>query len=152
MDSLKHFLCQKLRKDYRDISKIPADRRTTETYKRKESTFVTSLNQLLDISIKSLYHSNVITPEDKDFLLNHWDKTISTVKDQSTSQMVQQRLDKQNKYQVYAEKQKISENATGTLDISTDISQTHPLSTPRLSERRRKQEHLFAWTWTFSAR
>ena len=54
--------------------------------------------------------------------------------------MVQQILDKQNKYQVYAERQKISENATGTLDISTDISQDEANSSLEYTPSQRKKK------------
>ena len=111
--SLKHRLFQQVRKEYQDVNKIPTDRRTTEAYTRKATTLVTSLNQLLDISKKSLQQSNLITAEDRDFLVNHWDKTISTVKDVGTSRMIQKKLDvaeratvRAEKFQVYAEKQR----------------------------------------------
>ena len=120
--SLKHFLFQQVRKEYQDIRKIPPDRRTTEAYTRKATTLVASLNQLLDISKKSLQQSNLITAEDRDFLVNHWDKTISTVKDMGTSRMIQKKLDVAEKYQVYAEKQRPLQNTSGALDLSIDLS------------------------------
>ena len=36
---------------------------------------------LFDITVKSLQSSNMITDEDRDFLQNHWDKTVGSTPD-----------------------------------------------------------------------
>ena len=98
------------------------------------------MNQLLGISKKSLQQSYLLTAEDRDFLVNHWDKTISAVKDQSTSRMIQKKLDAVEKYQVYAEKQRPLQNTSGTLELSIELSSqdkaNSSLEYTRLSRRR----------------
>ena len=66
---------------YKKLNKIPQSRRGTESFKKKEAEFTKSLELLFDITVKSLHGSGLITPEDRTFLLHHWDKTISSTRD-----------------------------------------------------------------------
>ena len=77
-----------LRDSYRAITKIPLNRRSTDSYKKKEDTFLKSLDELFDISIKKQIHTGLITDEDRYFLLNHWQKPISSIRDVATKKMV----------------------------------------------------------------
>ena len=80
--------------------------------------YVTGLQQLHDITKKSLQSSNLITAEDRDFLLNHWDKTISTTRDMGAFRSVERRMNKKNSYQAFAEKQQASTPTSSRLDLS----------------------------------
>ena len=40
----------------------------------------------------------LITDEDRDFLLNHWDKTISSTQDRTTKVLVEKKLARKDKY------------------------------------------------------
>ena len=60
---------------------------------------------LFDISDKLLQTSNLITKEDRDFLLFHWDKTILSTKDIITAKVVQKKLERSEKYKKFSEAQ-----------------------------------------------
>lgn len=110
-----------LRKEHKDINKIPKERHNTPGYKSKEAAFVSSLDNLLDITKPTLRNTNLITPEDRDFLLHHWDKTISSVKDRGAMKTVEQKVRREEKYEKFAEKQRCLQ-PTSSLDVSTDFS------------------------------
>ena len=64
-----------------NLRKILQERWLTDKFRAKELAYVTRLQQLHDITKKSLHSSLLITAENRDFLLNYWDKTISSKKD-----------------------------------------------------------------------
>ena len=66
---------------YKQVVKCDTSRRGTESYKKKEAAFLSTLDNLFDITNASLRSSNLITEEDRDFLLNHWQNTISSTRD-----------------------------------------------------------------------
>ena len=45
--------------------------------------------------------SNLITAEDRDFLVHHWNKTISSTPDVATKKMVDKKLQRQQQYDRY---------------------------------------------------
>jgi hypothetical protein len=81
------------------------DIRSTDSFKKKEADFTTSLDLLFDNTVKSLQTSSLITAEDRDFLLHHWDKTISSTRDLSTKVLVEKKLARQQKYQKFSSSQ-----------------------------------------------
>ncbi len=90
-----------LRDSYKAINKIPANRRQTAGYKAKEDAFTTSLTSLFDISVKKLIPTALITDEDRDFLLHHWEKQISSTPDTAAKKMVEKRLAREDTYSRY---------------------------------------------------
>ena len=99
LKSVSHTLKQirSLHESYKAINKIPISRRSTESYKKKESLFTTSLDGLFDIAQQNLKSSGLITKEDHDFLVYHWEKTISTTADHVTRNAVQKKLARKEK-------------------------------------------------------
>ena len=91
-----------LHDSYKKLMKTPTSRRNTESFKKKEADFTESLELLFDISKKSLHTSGLITDEDRDFLLNHWDKTISSTQDRTTKVLVEKKLARKDKYLKFA--------------------------------------------------
>lgn len=71
-----------LHEQYKKLNKTPVERRQKDSFKNKEADLVKSLELLFDVTVKSLHSSSLITDQDRDFLLNHWNKTISSVSDQ----------------------------------------------------------------------
>ena len=71
LKSVSHTLKQirSLHESYKTINKIPISRRSTESYKKKESLFTTSLDGLFDIAQQNLKSSGLITKEDHDFMV-----------------------------------------------------------------------------------
>ena len=137
LDQVIHFtqsrLFQSLRDSYKAIVRIPVNRRHTDSYKTKEDTFLKSLEELFDISIKNLIHTGLITDDDRDFLLNHWQKTISSTPDIAAKKMVDKRLAREEKHSRYTEAQK--EIAATTPRSSTRRSSIFPhSSTPPSSD------------------
>ena len=63
-----------LHESYKKLVKIPVDRRDTPSFKTKEAGFSKLQDQLLNITVASLRTSSLITAEDRDFLLYHWEK------------------------------------------------------------------------------
>ena len=59
-----------LRTSHQDLTKVPAVRRQKQSFKMKEVAFLNSLEELFDITVKSLQSSKLITDEDRDFLQN----------------------------------------------------------------------------------
>ena len=78
--------------EYKQVIKCDTSRRGTETYKKKEAAFLSTLDNLFDITNASLRSSNLITEEDRDFLLNHWQNTISSTRDLQTKVAVEKKL------------------------------------------------------------
>ena len=76
---------------------------------------------LFDITVKSLHTSGLITTEDREFLLYHWEKTISSTLDRSTKLQVEKKLAREEQYQKFS-----SSNSTPqcskTLPLSDDSS------------------------------
>ena len=77
---------------YKKLTKIPLARRQTESFKKKEDEFTKSLELLFDVTLKSLHGSGLITAEDREFLLHHWEKTVSSTRDSVTTIQVEKKL------------------------------------------------------------
>ena len=86
-----------LHDSYKKLMKTPVSRRATESFKNKEAEFSKSLEGLFDVTVKSLHTSSLITEEDRDFLLNNWNKTISSTLDKKTKDQVEKKLSRQEK-------------------------------------------------------
>ena len=86
-----------LHESYKAVKKIPLSRRTGDAYKKKKNAFDTSLSTLFDIAVEELKSSSRITKKDQDFILNNWDKTISSTQDKITSAAVQKKLARREK-------------------------------------------------------
>ena len=106
---------------YRKLTKIPFARRQTESFKKNEDKFTKSLELLFDITLKSLHGSGLITAEDREFLVHHWDKTVSSTRDSVTKLQVEKKLAREEQYQKFS-----SSNSTPqcskTLPLSDDSS------------------------------
>ena len=92
-----------LHKSYHDLVKVPVDRREKDTFKKKEQKFTLMIGELLDITVKKLHTSRLITEEDRDFLLNHWDKTISSCRDIKAKVEVEKKLARAERYNKFSE-------------------------------------------------
>ena len=68
----------KLHKSYKDLLKFNVAKRELPRFKKKEELFLDQLPVLFNITVKSLIPFNLITVEDRSFLLHNWDKTISS--------------------------------------------------------------------------
>ena len=75
---------RKLHKSYKDLLKFNVAKRELPRFKKKEKLFLDQLPVLFNITVKSLIPSNLITAEDRSFLLHNWDKTISSTLDVTT--------------------------------------------------------------------
>ena len=84
---------------YKTLMKCPAARRETPNFKKKEVIFLESLPTLFNITVQSLISSNLITAEDRDFVLYHWDKPISSTRDLATKAAVEKKLARHQRYQ-----------------------------------------------------
>lgn len=115
-------MIKQLHKEYKDINKVPIDRRTTDKFKVKETAYCEGLTQLLDITNKALHNSGLITDDDRDFLLNHWDKTISSTRDTAAMKMVQNKVERKRKSDHFASKQKNNLYPTSTPSFNTSAS------------------------------
>ena len=136
-----------LHDSYKKLSKTPLSRRATDSFKKKESEFTKSLELLFDITVKSLQSSSLITPEDRDFLLYHWNKTISSTQDMATKLLVEKKLARHEKYQRFssshsspktptAEESYHSQNSESSPNISVDSGEEFTpkrICTPRSS-------------------
>ena len=114
---------QELLKQHESLRKVPKERQSTDKFRAKELAYVTGLQQLHDITKKSLHSSHLITAEDRDFLLNHWDKTISSTKDRGALRSVERRMKKEKSYQAFAERQQASNPTSSILDLSISSSE-----------------------------
>ena len=94
-----------LRATHQDLCKTPAERRGREYFKKKEAAFLSSLGGLFDITVKKLRTSHLITEDDRDFLLNNWNKVISSTRDMAARSSVQKKLAREDKYRKFAEAQ-----------------------------------------------
>ena len=83
---------RKLHKSYKDLLKFNVAKRELPRFKKKEEHFLDQLPVLFNITVKSLIPSNLITAEDRSFLLHNWDKTISSTLDVTTKQPVEKKL------------------------------------------------------------
>ena len=55
---------------------------------KKEADFLKSLDLQFNITVESRRTSSLVMEEDQDFLLNKWDKTIPSIRDKKTKQLV----------------------------------------------------------------
>ena len=83
---------RKLHKSYKDLLKFNVAKRELPRFKKKEELFLDQLPVLFNITVKSLIPSNLITAEDRSYLLHNWDKTISSTLDVTTKQAVEKKL------------------------------------------------------------
>ena len=82
---------------YKSLSKTPLSRRDKPSFLTKEASFLSTLPQLFNITVESLRYSQLITTEDRDFLLNHWDKKISSTRDIPLQRAVTKKLEREEK-------------------------------------------------------
>ena len=127
-DILHHptFFIKKLKSltlPYKSLFKTPVSRRSTPSFLKKESEFLKSLTKLFNITVQDLIFSGKITNEDRDFLLHHWTKRISSTPDLPLRTAVQTKLHREEKRQAYYTEQ------TAALS-STPLSTAAPTSTP----------------------
>ena len=114
-----------LRDSYRALNKVELSRRNTSTFKKKEEQLLKSLEGLFDISVKRLQSSTLITDEDRDFLQNHWDKTISSTPDLATKKMVEKKLQRQQQHNSFLNQTPPRAPKPAVLPTTSEIS---PLS------------------------
>ena len=107
-----------LRTSHQDLTKVPAVRRQKQSFKMKEVAFLNSLEELFDITVKSLQSSKLITDEDRDFLQNHWKKTISSTPDLNLQKSLEKKLAREESLKRYS----LAESSTFTTFLSTSMS------------------------------
>ena len=98
-------MIRSLHDSYKSLFKVPLARRDTLSFKTKEAAFLASNEKLFDIVPRSLKTSSLIAPEDQDFLLHHWMKTISSTRDITTKVLVEKKLERNEKYRKYSSAQ-----------------------------------------------
>ena len=125
-----------LHERYKKLTKIPAARRSTESFKKKEEEFTNFLENLFDVTVKSLQTSGLITAEDRDFLLHHWDKTISSTRDFNTKQQVEKRLCREEKYQKFSSSNSTPQPSTPDPGDSTASTIASPDSAEEFTPKR----------------
>ena len=91
--------------DYKSLVKVPHSRRDGAFFKSKLKKHYAKFPLLFNNSDKLLQTSNLITKEDRDFLLFHWEKTISSTKDIITAKVVEKKLERSEKYKKFSEAQ-----------------------------------------------
>ena len=87
----------KLHSTYKALLKTPEKRRQSPTFLKKLETFNTTCSSLFAIHVKDLVFSSRIHDDDRDFLLNHWTKTISSTRDVLTQKSVEKKLERRKK-------------------------------------------------------
>ena len=119
-----------LHDSYKKVNKTPLARRQTDSFKTKEADFQKSLESLFDVTVKSLQTSSLITEEDRDFLLHHWKKTISTTQDTKTKLLVEKKLAREDRYRRFTSSQSSpstplpqphQQNPDSSIDSTTSI-------------------------------
>ena len=118
---------------YKSLFKIPQSRRSSPSFLQKEAYFLESLPKLFDITVEKLRYTQKITAEDRDFLLNHWWKKISSTPDLHLRQSVQKKLQREEKRQAYYEQQTAgpsSASSSTPAPSSTPASSSTPAATP----------------------
>ena len=89
----------------KNLNKTPHSRRSTPAFLKKESTFLATLPKLFDITVQSLRFSGKVTQEDRDFLLNHWWKPITSTPDVKLRNAFEKKLEREAKHQFYLQQQ-----------------------------------------------
>ena len=117
--SFIHKKIRDLNISYKSLNKISISRRSTPSFLQKEASFLESLSKLFDITVKAEHYSNKITKEDRDFLLNHWWKPISSTPDLKLKKTVLKKLERQEQHQTYLSQ-----------DPQPSTSSSQPSSTP----------------------
>ena len=117
---------RKLQKSYKDLLKFNVAKRELPRFKKKEELFLDQLPVLFNITVKSLIPSNLITAEDRSFLLHNWDKTISSTLDVTTKQAVEKKL-------VRHEKSRKFTSAHSSNPSSSSVASPPPSSSPPTS-------------------
>ena len=110
---------RKLHKSYKDLLKFNVAKRELPRFKKKEELFLDQLHVLFNITVKSLIPSNLITAEDRSFLLHNWDKTISSTLDVTTKQAVEKKLVRHEKSRKFTSSHSI------VAPVSDRLSLTH---------------------------
>ena len=121
-----------LHASYKKLLKIPVNRRQSPSFLQSVSIFSKAGDELFDITIPSLRTSSLITPEDSDFLINHWDKTISSTKDTLTQATVAKKLAREEKRQSFLSKHSTSSPPPSS-SAHPDPSQSSPDTSANLS-------------------
>ena len=128
---------------YKTLTKVPVSRRNSPSFIKKESAFLETLPKLFDITVKSLHFSKKITSEDRDFLLHHWWKPISSTPDVNLMKSVMIKLERQQKHQSYLDQDSKPSSTSpsltstpSTYTTSSPVSEPefvskHPCTTPR---------------------
>ena len=114
---------RKLHKSYKDLLKFNVAKRELPRFKKKEELFLDQLPVLFNITVKSLIPSNLITAEDRSFLLHNWDKTISSTLDVTTKQAVEKKL-------VRHEKSRKFTSSHSSNPSSSSVASPPPSSSP----------------------
>ena len=114
---------RKLHKSYKDLIKFDVAKRELPRFKKKEELFLDQLPVLFNITVKSLIPSNLITAEDRSFLLHNWDKTISSTLDVTTKQAVEKKL-------VRHEKSRKFTSSHSSNPSSSSVASPPPSSSP----------------------
>ena len=99
--SFIHKKIRDLNISYKSLSKTPTSRRSAPSFLQKEKSFLESMSQLFDISVKAEHYSNKITKEDRDFLLKHWWKPISSTPDLKLKKTILKKLARQDQHKTY---------------------------------------------------
>ena len=107
-----------LRTSHYNLTKVPLVRRQKHFFKMKEVAFLNSLEKLLDITVKSLQSSQPITDEDRDFLQNHWMKTISSTPDRNLQKNLEKKLARQKSLERYS----LAKSSTSPTFLSASMS------------------------------
>ena len=109
----------KLHSSYRDLGRIPSSRHKGPSFLKLEANFNSSGSQLFPAVVQSLISSNRIHDADRDFILNHWDKTISTTRDLKTKAAVETKLAREEKRQRFISKHSSSSPPSTSKSVSS---------------------------------
>ena len=118
---------------YKKMNKTPLSKREADFFKSKEADFLKSLDLLLNITVESLRTSSLITEDDRDFLLNNWDKTISSIQDKKTKLLVEKNIARKDRYQRFSSTQcspktptlQPEEQSDSSLNLSLDTEEEY---------------------------
>ena len=123
---------------YKYLLKIPQSRRSSPSYLQKEADFLNSLPKLFNITVSDLVYSQKITAEDREFLLKHWNKKISSTPDLGLRKAVHNKLERSEKRQAYYHKQTAGPSTAASPPVASSdptpaSSDPSPSSTPASS-------------------
>ena len=131
---------RKLHKSYKDLLKFNVAKRELPRFKKKEELFLDQLPVLFNITVKSLIPSNLITAEDRSFLLHNWDKTISSTLDVTTKQAVEKKLVRHEKSRKFTSSHSSNPSSSSVASppppSPAQSTSSSPSPTPKLKRRR----------------